>query len=166
MVSRKWTSRKRRLDWLSLPHEGAAGAQDPERLREDPVLQLGARHVVQHREADDRVVRRVRQRHVRPVRVHDPGPLAPGDVQQPGGLRVDLDGGQVGHLFDEDTQVGAVTRPDLQDVRAQFDPVERPGQQSFPGLECPLLGTADPLVHLIHRHTADARPGPPVSTTG
>jgi hypothetical protein len=139
--------------------ERPARPQHPRHLREEAVLVLGRGHVVQHREADDRVEGRVRERQCGPVagvHVHPVAEAAADAVRQ---VRVHLHRGEVRAPVEQPAGRDAVARADLQHVPVQRDAAARPRQHLGVHAQRPRVGPADATVQQVHRHGNDATSG-------
>lgn len=111
------------------PRENAVGSQNSVNFRQEPVLQLRRRDVVEHREANGPIKGLILQRHRRGISTNDLYILVPhATLETLGQSAVDLNAGELLHGFLQDFRRGSISRADLENVVADIQTLESPGQ--------------------------------------
>jgi len=142
----------------------AAGPEHASHLCEQPVLRLGARYVVEHREAGGAAERAVAERHARAITLYDLDTFAEPLSQRASQRRVHLQCRQPGGAGGQGLGGGAEARPHFQDVVAELHTVERGRHEILADVPLPGLAAAVPVVRPVHsgerlrRSHADCRP--------
>ncbi|SLE74676.1 Uncharacterised protein [Mycobacteroides abscessus subsp. massiliense] len=110
--------------------------------------------MMQHGEAHHGAEPVVVERQLGAVALHHGRPVAIESLEPGGHGLVDLDRGELRGAIGQHPKVRAIAGPDLQSVRTEFNPLQRPGEELRLGLACPHFRATAPPMHQIHCHNA------------